>query len=114
MLVFYSEFKFEFGLNLKIEIRKIGEKKESLISLGQIPLARPTPLFPLSTRPNPTLARAKPWIPGADTRALSLGSSLAPAPPWFVGPRCQVGLPRRARATNRAQTAGSSGSRGRL
>ena len=27
MLVFYSEFKFEFGLNLKIEIRKIGEKK---------------------------------------------------------------------------------------
>jgi hypothetical protein len=61
-------------------------------------------------RPNPTstLARAKPWIPGVDTRALSLGSSLTPAPPWFVGPRCQVGLPRRARATDRAQTADSA------
>jgi hypothetical protein len=53
MLVFYSEFKFEFGLNLKIEIRKIGEKKESLISLGQIPLARPTPLFPSPCGPTP-------------------------------------------------------------
>jgi hypothetical protein len=51
--VFYSEFKFEFGLNLKIEIRKIGEKKESFISLGQIPLARPTPLFPSPRGPTP-------------------------------------------------------------
>jgi hypothetical protein len=32
MLVFYSEFKFESGLNLEIEIRKIGEKKEKALS----------------------------------------------------------------------------------
>jgi hypothetical protein len=37
MLVFYSEFKFEFGLNLKIEIRKIGEKKKALSHWAKSP-----------------------------------------------------------------------------